>query len=156
MFGWAGRDVRNGPIDNRRARFPAFPTVPRRRGCDDLAMSVEVLVVDDDPWFRTVARRLLESGGFTVVGEAESAREARAEVARLGPAAVLLDVGLPDGDGVSLAGELAALPARPLILLTSSDPDAVTGELAQRAGAEGFVPKHDLSHARLHAAFAPT
>jgi DNA-binding NarL/FixJ family response regulator len=120
------------------------------------SMPLEVLVVDDDPWFRTVARRLLESAGFDVVGEAESATEARAAVARLGPAAVLLDVSLPDGDGVSLAGELAALPSRPLILLTSSDPDAVTGELAQRSGAEGFVPKQDLSHARLHAAFVTT
>ena len=120
------------------------------------SMSLDVLVVDDDPWFRTVARRLLESAGFKVVGEAESASEARARVAELSPAAVLLDVGLPDGDGVSLAGELAALPSRPLILLTSSDPDAVTGELAERSGAEGFVPKQDLSQARLHAAFATT
>jgi CheY-like chemotaxis protein len=55
------------------------------------SMSLDVLVVDDDPWFRTVARRLLESGGFNVVGEAESASEARAMVAELSPAAVLLD-----------------------------------------------------------------
>ena len=117
-------------------------------------MPVDVLVVDDDPWFRTVASRLLVSAGFNVAGEAESASEAIAAVIELGPAAVLLDVGLPDGDGVSLAGELAALPSRPRIVLTSSDPDAVTHELALRSGAEAFVPKQELTDARLQALFA--
>jgi DNA-binding NarL/FixJ family response regulator len=117
-------------------------------------MPFDVLVVDDDPWFRTVASRLLRSAGFTVIGEAESARSAIAAVIELGPEAVLLDVGLPDGDGVSLAGELAALPSRPRIVLTSSDPDAVTDELARRSGAEAFVPKQELSDARLQTAFA--
>ncbi len=117
-------------------------------------MALDVLIVDDDPWFRTVASRLLESAGFNVAGEADSASQAIAAVIELGPSAVLLDVGLPDGDGVSLAGELAALPSRPRIVLTSSDPDAVTDELAQRSGAEAFVPKQDLTDARLRAAFA--
>jgi DNA-binding NarL/FixJ family response regulator len=118
------------------------------------AMALDVLVVDDDPWFRTVASRLLTSAGFTVAGEADTVRRAMAAVIDLAPAAVLLDVGLPDGDGVSLAAELAALPSPPRIVLTSSDPDAVTDELARRAGANGFVPKQELTDARLQALFA--
>jgi NAD(P)-dependent dehydrogenase (short-subunit alcohol dehydrogenase family) len=42
---------------------------------------------------------------------------------------VLLDIGLPDGDGVALAMRLAALPSPPAVLLTSTDPDAVTAAL---------------------------
>jgi len=118
-------------------------------------MALDVLIVDDDPGFRTLASRLLESAGFNVAGEADSAGQAIAAVIELGPAAVLLDVGLPDRDGVALARELAALPSRPRIVLTSSDPDAVTDELAQRSGADAFVPKQDLTDARLRTAFAP-
>jgi len=117
-------------------------------------MPAGVLIVDDDPWFRRVAIRLLESAGLSVAGEAGSASEAIAAVEALAPGAVLLDVGLPDGDGVSLAGKLAALPSRPRVVLTSSDPDAVTHELAQRSGADAFVPKHELTDVRLHALFA--
>src|SRR3954447_4871272 len=133
--------------------FPAFPTSRGRRACDHQLMPAAVLIVDDDPWFRRVAIRLLESAGLSVAGEAGSASEAIAAVEALAPGAVLLDVGLPDGDGVSLAGKLAALPSRPRVVLTSSDPDAVTHELAQRSGADAFVPKHELTDVRLHALF---
>jgi CheY-like chemotaxis protein len=134
--------------------FPAFPTLLAHADCDHHDMALDVLVVDDDPWFRTVASRLLESAGFVVAGEADTARRAMAAVLDLAPAAVLLDVGLPDGDGVSLAGELAALPSPPRIVLTSSDPDAVTDELARRSGADAFVPKQELTDARLQTLFA--
>jgi DNA-binding NarL/FixJ family response regulator len=116
-------------------------------------MPFDVLVVDDDPWFRAVAARLLKSAGFHIAGEADTARRAVAAVIDLSPAAVLLDVGLPDGDGVSVATELSALATPPLIVLTSSDPDAVTHDLARRSGAEGFIPKGELTDAKLQALF---
>jgi DNA-binding NarL/FixJ family response regulator len=110
-------------------------------------MPFDVLVVDDDPWFRGVASRLLKSAGFLVAGEADTARRAVAAV---------IDVGLPDGDGVSVASELSALASPPRIVLTSSDPDAVTNDLARRSGAEGFIPKGELTDARLQALFGVT
>jgi len=119
-------------------------------------MALDVLVVDDDPWFRGIATRLLLSAGFRVAGEADTARRAVAAVIDLSPAAVLLDVGLPDGDGVSVAYELSGLASPPRIVLTSSDPDAVTNDLAIRSGAEGFIPKGELSDARLQALFGVT
>jgi two-component system nitrate/nitrite response regulator NarL len=64
---------------------------------------------------------------------------------------MLVDVGLPDGDGVSLAAQLSSLPWRPRIVLTSSDPDAVTPTDAARAGAVGFLPKENLAGGRLRA-----
>jgi CheY-like chemotaxis protein len=107
-----------------------------------------VLVVDDDPEFRKLARRLLAASGLTVVGEADSVAAAVAAATRLKPSAVLVDVELPDGDGLTLARELAALPWRPRIVLTSIDGD-ITPEEVRQAGARAFVNKADLPNAPL-------
>jgi CheY-like chemotaxis protein len=77
-----------------------------------------VFVVDDDPEFRRLAIRLLTASGLTVVGEADSLSGTLADAGRLKPAAFLVDVELPDGDGLTLARELAALPWRPRVVLT--------------------------------------
>jgi CheY-like chemotaxis protein len=108
-----------------------------------------VLVVDDDPEFRQLAGRLLAASGLTVVGEADSVAAARAAAARLEPSAILLDVELPDGDGVMLARELSVLPWRPRIVLTSIDGEITTCEEAERAGASAFLNKADLLGAPL-------
>jgi DNA-binding NarL/FixJ family response regulator len=112
-------------------------------------MRMSVLVVDDDDRFRGLAARMLTALGLSVVGQAASVAEALDAVAALRPDAVLLDVGLPDGDGVTLARELAGLPWRPRIVLTSSDRDATTDRDAMDAGAAGFVAKDDLPDAAL-------
>jgi DNA-binding NarL/FixJ family response regulator len=108
---------------------------------------MRVLLIDDDPGFRELARRVLGASGMDVVGEAGDAESGLAAAVSLRPDAVLLDVGLPDRDGVGLAGELAALPWRPRIVLTSADPDAISSEAARRRGACGFISKHDLPDA---------
>ena len=113
------------------------------------AVAGSVLVVDDDPEFRRLAGRLLAASGLTVVGEADSVAAALAAAARLEPSAILLDVELPDGDGVTLAGELSALPWRPRIVLTSIDGEITSTEEAQRAGARAFINKADLPGAPL-------
>ena len=107
-------------------------------------MSVRVLLIDDDPSFRSLARVVLADCGFDVIGEAENAASGVLEAERLRPEAILLDVGLPDRDGVQFAGELSALEWAPRVLLTSSDPDATNAQTARRQGACGFVRKHDL------------
>jgi CheY-like chemotaxis protein len=113
------------------------------------AVTGSVLVVDDDPEFRQLAGRLLAAGGLTVVGEADSVAAALVAAARLQPAAILLDVELPDGDGVTLARELSALPWHPRIVLTSIDGEITTCEEAHRAGARAFLKKADLPGAPL-------
>jgi DNA-binding NarL/FixJ family response regulator len=110
---------------------------------------VSVLVVDDDAGFRGLAGRMLRDEGMIVVGEAATVQEALEMAAALRPDAALVDVGLPDGDGVALARRLAILPWRPRVLLTSSDRDATTPEAARDAGAAGFVTKDDLPDAAL-------
>jgi DNA-binding NarL/FixJ family response regulator len=112
-------------------------------------MRRSVLVVDDDPGFRALAARLLAASGLTVIGEADSVSAALSAADRLKPAAVLVDAELPDGDGIALARELAALPWRPRIVLTSIDRDIATADNARRAGAAGFVNKVDLANVPL-------
>ena len=63
-------------------------------------MGKTVLIVDDHSGFRATARELLECEGYEVVGEAADAATAIAEARRLQPDIVLLDVQLPDFDGV--------------------------------------------------------
>lgn len=104
-----------------------------------------VLIVDDDLKFGQSAAGLLEDRGYLVVGQATTGEQAVAECERLDPDAVLLDVRLPDCNGVALAATLRAAGARPNILLTSADREAVTPGQLQRSGASGFIPKTELA-----------
>jgi DNA-binding NarL/FixJ family response regulator len=106
-----------------------------------------VLVVDDDPEFRKLAIRLLAASGLTVVGEADSVAAALSAAGRIEPSAFLVDIELPDGDGLTLARELAALPWRPRVVLTSIDGEITTANEAWNAGALAFVNKADLPNA---------
>lgn len=108
-----------------------------------------VLIVDDNPGFGRAAREMLTARGYEVVGHAMTAGEAVRECARLGPDAVLLDVRLPDGNGLTLAETLRGTRDRLRILLTSTDPHAVAPERLQRSVARGFVPKTDLARTNL-------
>jgi DNA-binding NarL/FixJ family response regulator len=112
-------------------------------------MTPSVLVVDDDSELRALAGRLLAATGLWVWGVAGSVGGGYAPAARLKPSAVLVDAELPDGDGIALARDLAALPWRPRIVLTSVDRDLATADNARRAGAAGFVNKVDLANAPL-------
>jgi DNA-binding NarL/FixJ family response regulator len=112
-------------------------------------MTASVLVVDDDPAFRRLAYRLLAEFDLVVGGEAATAAAAMSAAARTRPDAVLVDVGLPDADGVSLARRLVALPWHPRVVLTSSDADAARALDVRDSGAEAFVPKDQLPNAAL-------
>jgi DNA-binding NarL/FixJ family response regulator len=111
---------------------------------DQASMSISVLVVDDDAGFRDVASRLLADLGLTVVGRAGTVAEAIDAAEWHRPPSALVDIGLPDGDGVELAATLSRLPWHPRVLLVSSDPYACTSVEARAAGAIGFLPKTAL------------
>jgi DNA-binding NarL/FixJ family response regulator len=107
-------------------------------------MSLSILLIDDDPAFRRLARRTLARTRLEVVGEAATAAAGASAARDLKPDVMLVDVGLPDGDGMTLARELSRLPWGPRIVLTSVDPDAASPDEVERSGALGFIPKHDL------------
>lgn len=108
-------------------------------------MARTVLIVDDHAEFRRIARTLLEAASFEVVGEAADGRSAVAEAARLRPEVVLLDVQLPDLDGFEVAMQLAALPAPPRVVLTSSRSATSFRRRLATSPALGFVAKSELS-----------
>jgi DNA-binding NarL/FixJ family response regulator len=112
-------------------------------------MAGGVLVVDDDPAFRALARRLLTAEGLAVVGEAESVASAIASARDLQPDGALVDIRLGEGDGIALAYELSALPWRPRVVLTSTAPDAASADDVRRSGAGAFFPKDQLPNAPL-------
>ena len=106
---------------------------------------LNVVVVDDHEAFRKLARQLLEKIGYRVVGEAATAREALQTVRRLKPDLVLLDVQLPDRDGLTVAKELASSPTAPAVLLVSAREARDFGPRLASCGAIGFIAKADLS-----------
>ncbi len=112
-------------------------------------MGVSVLIVDDHPGFRSMARRLLEADGYLVVGEASDGASAVIAVAALKPEVVLLDVQLPDRDGIEVTRQLREhAPACQVVLISSRDASDY-GRCLDECGARGFIPKSELSGAML-------
>lgn len=108
-----------------------------------------VLIVEDDGLIRASLCRALEAFGLRAL-PAASIAEARDVLAVERPSLVLLDLGLPDGDGLELCAEIAALaPTLPVIVLTarSAEADIV---VALRAGAIDYIVK-PFKLAELHA-----
>ena len=103
-------------------------------------MATTVLIVDDHPSFRSVARMLLETEGYDVVGEAPDGEAALALAEQLRPDVVLLDLGLPGIDGFEVARRL---PPGPAIVLVSSRDARDIGPLSEPV--KGFIAKGDLS-----------
>ncbi len=111
-----------------------------------------VLLVDDHQVMRDGLRLLLQrEPGLTVVGEAGDGRTALEQVTRLLPDVVVLDVGLPDMNGLDLARQaLQQAPALRLVVLSAEvDPHLLDRALA--AGASAYVPKADSADELLEA-----
>jgi DNA-binding NarL/FixJ family response regulator len=115
------------------------------RSCDDSHMRRRVLVVDDHPSFRRFATKLLQAGGFDVVGEAEDGASALAAARRLQPELVLLDVLLPDMSGLAVAEALAGDSHHPRVVLVSSRNASELGAALEQSPAAGFVTKSELT-----------
>jgi DNA-binding NarL/FixJ family response regulator len=114
-------------------------------------VATTLLIVDDHPSFRASARELLEAEGFDVVGEAEDGASALEAIDRLRPDVVLLDVQLPDMNGFEVATKATANGSGSAIVLVSSRDGSDFGPLVLESGARGFIPKGELSGARLAA-----
>jgi DNA-binding NarL/FixJ family response regulator len=112
-------------------------------------MARTILIVDDGAGFRRLARKLLESEGYEVVGEAPDGDSAVRAARELDPDVVLLDVNLPDCNGFDLSPVLAdAQPGAQIIITSTREGDGLDG-LARQRGARGFLPKAELSVAAI-------
>ena len=108
-------------------------------------MPQTVLIVDDHAGFRRAARAILEADGYLVIAESATGGEALEAAARVQPALVLLDVGLPDIDGIQVAGLLTAADGNRAVILVSSRDATDYEPLIGECGARGFIPKAELS-----------
>jgi DNA-binding NarL/FixJ family response regulator len=84
-----------------------------------------------------------------VIGEASSGASALSSAIALAPDLVLLDVMLPDSSGFEVAERLRGIAAPPLVILVSSHDESDFGRRLDAAAAVGFIPKPELSGARL-------
>jgi DNA-binding NarL/FixJ family response regulator len=119
---------------------------------------ISVLLVDDEALVRAGLRMILETAGdMSVVGDAEDGRAAIEAVGRERPDVVLMDIRMPDLDGLAATAAIRARPRPPaVIVLTTFDADDAVFR-ALEAGATGFLlkdtPPQDLIRAvRLAAA----
>src|SRR5947199_2991476 len=93
-----------------------------QRSTTVLASRVRVLVVDDNAGFRDSLLALLDTDGLLVVGQAASGKEAIALVRTTMPDVVLMDVRMPDMDGIETTRRLKALDPRiGVVALTGND-----------------------------------
>lgn len=103
---------------------------------------VTVLVADDHPLFRDgIVRAVRDRASLEVVGQAADGREALELIRDLVPDVVVLDMKLPDLDGLQILAALRrdAVPSRVLVLSAFTDGAVVHGALS--AGAAGYLPK---------------
>jgi DNA-binding NarL/FixJ family response regulator len=100
-------------------------------------MAVQILIADDDAAIRRLLRRVIEEHeGWQVCGEAENGREALTQIGEACPDLVVLDLAMPQMNGLQAAREICKVaPHLPMLLLTVQQ---VSGELVQEARSAGF------------------
>jgi DNA-binding NarL/FixJ family response regulator len=102
---------------------------------------VRVLIVDDHPMVREGLRSMLEPAGVDIVGEAGTGEDALRMAAALGPDAILLDLELPDLDGLVVLQRLKALQRCSAVLIITMHDDPALVRHAVEGGASGYVLK---------------
>ena len=128
----------------------AHPSVARPGACHDRQVTLTVLLVDDEPSALALAARVVQQMGLEVAATASDAGAAIEAANDTRPDAAVVDVGLPDRDGIDLAYDLAALPWGPRVVLMSTDRDAISAINARHPrDSLPFVPKEELARGRL-------
>jgi len=103
---------------------------------------MRILIADDHALFRDGLRSLLTAQGHEVVGEAKNGREAVAMAREIAPDMVLMDLSMPELDGIAATKQIAAeMPAVKVVILTASESDTTLFE-AIKSGAQGYLIKN--------------
>jgi DNA-binding NarL/FixJ family response regulator len=103
---------------------------------------MKILIADDHALFRDSLRSLLEAHGLEVIGEARNGREAVELSGRLKPEVILMDLSMPELDGIAATRLISAdQPEVKVVILTASDEDAKLFE-AIKSGAQGYLLKN--------------
>ncbi|WP_409418836.1 response regulator transcription factor [Marinomonas sp. RS-M-Aa-14] len=102
-------------------------------------MLYKILVIDDEPQIHTFIRISLVAEGFTYLG-AQSIAEAKQVIQQDSPHLLILDLGLPDGDGMDLVNLVRATSNTPILILTARDEEDEKIRLLE-AGANDYLSK---------------
>jgi two-component system, NarL family, response regulator LiaR len=103
--------------------------------------ALRAIVADDDPFARSVIKAALRRAGIVVVAEARDGREAIELTLHYRPDVVLMDVMMPEVDGISATRQIVEeAPDQAIVVLSSTEDDDV-GMMSLRAGATGFLTK---------------
>jgi DNA-binding NarL/FixJ family response regulator len=112
-----------------------------KRGHGGDSEPMRVIVADDDPLARRMIKESLQRAGIIVVAEAYNGRQAVELALFYRPDVVLMDVVMPELDGISATRRIMQeLPDQLVVMLTSSDEDEM-GFVGLRAGAVGYLSK---------------
>ncbi|HEY8528513.1 MAG TPA: response regulator [Paenibacillaceae bacterium] len=104
-------------------------------------MKLRVMIVDDAAFMRMVLRRILESAGHEVVGEAADGNEAVEKYVELKPDLVTMDITMPNKDGIEATRVIRAIDPNAKILMTSAMGQEAMVKQAVLSGAYDFVVK---------------
>lgn len=104
-------------------------------------MTIRLLLADDHRMLREGLRRSMTDEGFEVVGEAENGEEAVRMAAELQPDVILMDVSMPEMDGVEATRAIAKGEDAPRVIMLTMHADADVLADAIRAGASGYLVK---------------
>jgi DNA-binding NarL/FixJ family response regulator len=138
---------------------PQFSPVARNRFApecvDDEVDHVRVLIADDHPLFAKTLEALLSgTPEIEVVGTAADGLEAVALALGLSPDVILMDVEMPQLDGIAAARRVRDLGLDAAALLLSASDDRTTSQRALEAGAAGFLTKERLAYTLVPAILA--
>ncbi len=114
-------------------------------------MSIRVMVVDDHPLWREAVERDLARAGLDVVATAADGREAIARFPAARPDVVLLDLQIPEPDGVAVTAAIAETSPETRVLILSASGEQADVLAAVKAGATGYLVKSASSEELLDA-----
>lgn len=105
-------------------------------------MPTRILIADDDASIRGLLRRILEEHpGWQVCGEAANGRDAIQQVEQLTPDVVVIDLAMPQMNGLQAGHEIFKSTHLPMLLLTVQDVSPELAQEARRAGFQGALSK---------------
>jgi two-component system, NarL family, response regulator LiaR len=103
--------------------------------------AVRAIIADDDPFARKMIKESLQRAGVIVIAEAHNGRQAVDLTRHYRPDVVLMDVVMPELDGIAATRRIVKeMPEQKIVILTTADDDEI-GLLGLRAGASGFLAK---------------
>lgn len=102
---------------------------------------ISVLMVEDEPEMRDLLRNTLQKVGIDDIGDAEDGKTALEAVVESSYDIVMLDIGLPDMDGLSVLQAMKRLNKNAFVVLVTADDSIESIQTAISSGANGYVVK---------------